>query len=686
MGKARIEPYTEGRATNPRELESLLRASLTVLAGLLVVLLLDVVGIVATLDDSLRHHYISLSEELGVSRESSELIVLVAADRETIAAWGPPPWPAERLEALLGAIEGGEPELIVELGHTRLFAESAGLEAMVAARGAKLLISDEDGRSPWSGVGLERGDLRLGPDSRAVELGARSDRLPTVPERLPVHWLTPASRLPVVPAHHVARGKIPARTFARRVVVLGVTDLQVAMPVVTPLGLLSPVEIEAHALTGLADGVVWADTPRVWSYLGCALLACALLWSFVRLRVGAVVLLATGSVATLLLVDFVLYERGLLRLGSGHALLTVVALAASHWSSESLSTWLGLRRLRTRVLEETARSGAAEREREIDDVGFWDDLAAIGAEYAQERIGAAAASTVLERERDGFALTVRASAKLDREGHGSIAAYEHLDVRRAPFRGAWLTARASWTTELLPRSEGDPQRTLIVPLIDEGELFGLWLLHPSPLAELEREDVVTFERLGRQMAGALMRRRERQSLRGQSSRAGLREHMQTIVGGLRLLRDEHRWALELLEQLPVRAMIATVWGELEFVDPRLRSELARRYPGLFSDDMPEQNLRTVLARLTGKSFEETHRLLRNVVASGVEIELDAAPGIDDPGDDVWVLSRIHSKRGVDLPGFKPGVDEHILLLARSSAPAQTIKTRSGAFLRVLGRS
>src|SRR5690554_7554260 len=58
----------------------------------------------------------------------------------------------------------------------------------------------------------------------------------------------------------------------------------------------------------------------------------------------------------------------------------------------------------------------------------------------------------------------------------------------------------------------------------------------------------------------------------------------------------HRWALELLEQLPVRALIATVWGEIEFIDPRLDRDLARRYPGLLSEDAPEHNLRTVLAR------------------------------------------------------------------------------------------
>jgi hypothetical protein len=682
MGKARIEPTTVKRAANPREFRTLLRASLTIVAALLLLLVLDTIGAVAAIDEGLRRRYVALGDQLGASRESSELIVVVAADRETIAAWGPPPWPAERLDQLVDAIDGGEPDLIVELGHTRLFVGGDALEQVVEQRGAKLLIEGggDQLRSSWSGRGLERGELVLGPESRLIELGARSDRLPPVPEQLPVHWLTPASRLPVVPAHQVARGKIPARTFARRVVVLGVTDLDHAMPVATPIGPLSPVEVEAHALTGLADGVVWADVPPLWSYFGCVLLACALLWSLARLRVSAAALLSATAVVLVVVVDFALYHCGLLRLGSAHALLTIVALAISHWLSESGTTWLRLHRLRDDVLRELARVGA-ERERTFDDVGFWDDLAALGAEYAQERIDAIAGSTVLERDCNGFALEVRASAKLESEARALLAAHGHLDLRRAPFRAAWLTLRASWTTELLPE-----RPTLIIPLADEDELLGLWLVHVATRAEVERDDVVTFERLGRQMAGALMRRRARLELGEQVGRAGLHDHVDTIVGGLRLLRDEHRWALELLEQLPVRAIIATVWGELEYVDPRLQGELAHRYPGLFGDGMPEQNLQTVLARLTGKSFEDAHRLLRNVVGNGVELEVDAKPGIDDDGDDVWVLSRIRSKRGIDLPGFKPALDEHILLMARSSAPAQTIKTRSGAFLRVLGGS
>ena len=78
--------------------------------------------------------------------------------------------------------------------------------------------------------------------------------------------------------------------------------------------------------------------------------------------------------------------------------------------------------------------------------------------------------------------------------------------------------------------------------------------------------------------------------------------------------------------------------------------------------------------------------MRRVVQDGVELELETVRGIDDEGTDVWILTRVQSKRGIDLPGFKPAVHEHIVLIARSSAPARRVKTQSGGWLRVLGGS
>jgi|GEM_PF-2150965 len=699
MTSVRIETRTDDRAARPRELAVLVRTALSVAAALVLVLLLDSLGLVSTIDEGLRARWVTLGERAGASRDTAELVVVVGGDPDTIAAWGPPPWPAERLAELLANIELGGPELIAELGYTRMFIASPELDALVESRRANVLIQgvDDDLESAWAAGGLDHGDLVLGPHSQLVELGIRSARIPPVPERLPVHWLTPRSRLPVVPAHQVANAKIPPRTFARRVVLLGITDPAYAMPSTTPVGPLSPVEIEAHALAGLVDGVVWAAIPRPWFYVGCTVLALLLLRLFERVSGAEATLVLLASIGLILALDFVCYERGWLRLGSGLALSTVAAISLIYWLGEAGQALAGLRQLRTRVLREAAGGLVDAREQEIDEAGFWDDLAALGSEYAQEVVGGAAASTVVEREDETWHLRVRSSAKLDPNSHRFVSAHDHLDMRRAPFRAAWLSLRASWTTALLPSGPTYGERkSLIVPLEDNGELLGLWLVHLHIEAEVEREDLEIFERLGRQMAAALSRRRERQALREQGGHARLRDHIGTIIGGLRLLRDEHRWALELLEQLPVRALIATVWGEIEFVDPRLQRDLGRRYPGLLSEDpssagpsagpSPEHNLRAVLARLTGKSLDEAHRLMRKVVRSGVEIELDAVAGLEGTGEDVWVLSRIRSKRGIDLPGFKPAVHEHILLMARSSAPAHTIQTRSGNVLRVLGGS
>jgi CHASE2 domain-containing sensor protein/GAF domain-containing protein len=691
MAKARTDSGADRRTTSPRELGVLVRVAIVVCGALLLVSMFDKIGLVGAIDAQLRDRWVQLGEVAGRPRPTNSLVILVAADHDTIAEsdWGPPPWPASRLEQLIDRIEPGGPVLIAEVGHTRMFESGPELDRVFAEHeGVELLVTrDPSGRSsPWVAGGLDNGDMVLGKDGR-MHLIARAASLGPLGERLPVAWMVPTSRLPVVPAYQVAADQLPQSTFEHRIVLLGITDPAYEMLLETPVGRLSPAEIEAHALAGLADDAVWSEPLAEHIslvYLVCACLSLVWLWSFVRLRGGSAAVAMFVSATLILVLDFACYQRGWFRLGSGHALMTLVAVALTYWSHEAIETFIGLRKLRARVLRDATGGSAGGGDHEPDDHGFWDDLAELGAEYAQETIGGAAAATVIERQGNTWKLRVRSSARLDADSHAFIAGRDGLDLRRAPFRTPWLTLRAGWAVDLVPSGPHVGKRkTLIVPLEDEGELLGLWLVHMHEDIDLGREDCETFERLGRQMAGALVRRRERMALREQATNARLRDHVETIVGGLRLLRDEHRWALELLEQLPVRALIATVWGEIEFIDPRLQADLKRRYPGVFSPDTPEDNLRTVIARLTGKSIEHANRLMRKVINDGHEIELDATPGIEDPGDDVWVLSRIRSKRGIDLPGFKPAVHEHILLMARSSAPAQTIRTRSGGLLRVL---
>lgn len=682
MAKARIETRTQGRAASPREIGTAIRAAILVCLALLMVVLLDLLGVVALIDDGLQTRWVRLGETAGPVQPTNASVLLVAADAATFEKWGPPPWSHERFAELIEKIEDADPLLIAEAGHVRLFEPSDEVDQLIRDHGLLMARSDEPRSSPWAGVGLEHGEIILGENSR-LHLVAREAEFEAFGERLPVHWLVPSTRLPVLPLHEVVSDEHMQRSaFRQRVILIGPTDPEYELLIDTPIGRLSPAEIEAHALIGLADGNACAQLSKPRAYLLCAGFALLLLWAFTRLPGSRTTVLLIASCVLVLVLDYACYQRGVIRLGSGHALLTAVAIGLGYWVHEAFETVSGLRQLRTRVLREAA--GKPSSADGGDERGFWEDLAALGAEYSRETLGGAAATTIIERQGSSWALVVRASAGLDADSHTFIERRDALDLRRAPFRTPWLTLRAGWAVDMLPSGPRFGKRkTLIVPLEDEAELLGLWLIHVADDLEVSGPDCETFERLGRQMASALVRRRERVALREQAGNNRLRDYVDTIIGGLRMLRDEQRWALELLEQLPVRALIATVWGEIEFVDPRLQAELTRRYPGLFSADTPDDNLRVVLARLTGKSVEEANRLLRKVVTEGVEIELDAQPGIEDPGHDVWVLSRIRSKRGIDLPGFKAAVHEHILLMARSSAPAQTVRTRSGGLLRVL---
>jgi len=493
--------------------------------------------------------------------------------------------------------------------------------------------------------------------------------------------LLPLSRLPTVRARDVAEGSIPDVTFTDRIVLLGVTDPAHALHVDTPLGRLSPAEVEAHALIGLADGVVWAELPIALAYLGCGLFALVLLWAFSRLSVRQAAVLVVTSSLLVLVVDFATFQRGLIRLGSARMLLCVVSVGFSYWLHETVETAVSLYQLQAQLVREAAGEGSLE-----DEQGFWADLAQLGAVYAHETlVGVETDTTIVERVDDSWTLAPRSS-------HFDGAPVEDpqlrdvvkLDLRRAPFRTPWLTLRAGWATGLLP---DDERKSLIVPIESDGDLFGLWLIHVDAAVEVTREQLDRFETLGRQLATTLIRRREREALRERAKGSRYRDYVDNIQGGLRMLQSEQRWVLDLLEKFPVQVLISTVWGEIEYIDPRLERLLANRYPGLFSADKPAETLRTILHRMTGESYAQIDHKLRNLSYDDeLELALDVQPGVEDPGnDDVWALSRIRTERAIGTSSsFRPAVHEHVLLVLRSEAPtSKDYRTRSGKILRAL---
>jgi len=248
----------------------------------------------------------------GPSR--SHGVVLVAVDEATRAAWGDPPWAPALTEELAAELGRGAPRLIIwPAGQV----EAAGAEG---PEGPAL------GLDPISGPTLLRADEPDFPAAALAALGAPARATP-----LPVRY---ATQVPTVPAQRVLAGGIPASTFRDKVVVIGRTDAEVRT-VATPLGAMSPAQVEAQALLGVLDGARWL-APPLWlrlAALGLWALGVALLLSE-RRPAALLGLMALACVGALVL-DAALFAAGLMRIGAGAPVLATLVAGAAHLCSRA---------------------------------------------------------------------------------------------------------------------------------------------------------------------------------------------------------------------------------------------------------------------------------------------------------------------------------------------------------------
>jgi CHASE2 domain-containing sensor protein len=273
--------------------------------------------------DALLHEY----EARAFARPSrSHGVVLVAVDEATRRSWGEPPWAAALTEELAAEIERGGPRLVIwpeeQVAEDRSSEPALGLDPGV---GPTLLRARDPGF----------------PGAALAALGARARHEP-----LPVRF---ASGLPTVSAQRVLAGGIPASTFRDRVVVIG-RDEPALRSVDTPLGAMSPAQIEAHALLGVVDGARWIAPPwwlRVAMLVGWAFAVARLLRDCALREMLGFAALAAGAA---LVVDAALFAAGVMRLGVAAPVVVVMVVA--------VATHLGTRMTRSRV---PARAAARMR-------------------------------------------------------------------------------------------------------------------------------------------------------------------------------------------------------------------------------------------------------------------------------------------------------------------------------------
>ncbi len=392
----------------PREFGVLVRAVVIFAIVLGLVGLLEFAGLVRVGDTSVNRLWFASVERFDLGRPPTTKIILIDDRSTKLPAQ---PWSPDVLLDLVTRVAAGHPSLIAAVGQQSMFEHDAGakllaeLDAlerrerglspgerarMQALANFRALITNhvlllhEDGPSLWSSEALVDGDLQV---AKATRFDSMVQRLAlTLPDegRLPVHWLLPASKLPSMQIDAVLASEVSKANFEDKVVLFGVTANEEVVSISTPAGLLSSAQIEAHALAGLSDNMVWGEVPVAWMWIGTALSGAFLLWFLHRASGRVGFLFGVLLVVAVLAIDYLAFSTGLLRLGVTRPLLLFGLVYAGYWALQAWDTIAGLGRLHAKVLYET---GADRREGEVEDAAFWDDLAELGKVYAEQVVG-----------------------------------------------------------------------------------------------------------------------------------------------------------------------------------------------------------------------------------------------------------------------------------------------------------
>jgi hypothetical protein len=621
-------------------LRALLKGPALAALALLMVLGAQASGLTSAIDRVLRGHYYSLEDP----RESGQRVLLVAAGTETVRDWGPPPWSAERFDELQAEIDAGGPTIVALAGGERLF-EFDDEQAPIPTLAPSL-------RENWAGT-VEALALDSGIDGRRSvrELLSLTPLMPPPGEQLDIHYLTPTESLPRVDAHRVAAGDIPPSTFAGRVVLLGLTADPFAVPLPTPAGNMKLAEIHAHALLSLADRANWRAPGPAAALFWLAMLG---LGSFAGRRLEVVPSLGVCGVgvAGILAVDYLLFSNSLMLMGASAPSLALLAACAAQLVERQVRTTQTLSELSKAVKDDLPVPEPTTAEEWED---FWLDLVSLGRSYVDNPHSA----IIAELPENSWHLVIRAC-----DGTSEAEIQERRrDIRRSPFRAGYLSHRAGWDDDFI--RGGD--KSLVVPLLDGGKIYGFWMLNVHPQVDLDEEELTAIEKIGRQMAQTIAGRRVRDGQLDEPEAGDVSGTMRVLRQGIETLSHSKDWARALAEQLPVGLMVASIFGNIEFQNEAMQAHLELDFP----EGPPNNDIRAVIAQLTGSTMDEAHEMMRDVLRSGRVLKLQSQlSGLPDlRGDPRLSLTKLRLDGSTNFLGRMAGDAEYLLLIARATPAA-----------------
>lgn len=641
----------EGNGARPRPLRRWWRPVAALWAGVLLsTWLLAQVGLTGALDAVARREFYALRG----GRTGGGSVLFIAIDQTTVREWGPPPWSWARYQALIRPILAGKPRLVavLEPGPRVLPDSAVPTDLANAVRDNRLVLPPAEAGFRQPGVVLDnRGVVEaidLGDPQALTGTSITADimRRLGLPDtgHLAVNFIGPVDALPMLLAHQVASGDIPARTFAGRVVVVGLQGERFTNLVPTPVGPMAPAEVHAHALHAVITGETWRDLGD--GVAGLLVVAFAALGIVAprRARSARRTALFVGGVAVVIVIAaFGAFAWFHVALAPAAPVIAMLLGTSAGLLLERHEAQGGVAELRDHVASRLRQAAAARP--------------GITATVIHERF-AETLRTYLELESCFWAELPAGGWHVELR-HWHRCSEEQIveqrrDVRRDPWRLPYGSHRPEWVSGRPFMNEALDQKTLLVPLASFGRLFGFWVINVRASVHVDDKQLRLIEAVSDDVALALEEYRQQgrsavERNHGGSLPSALVDAVRTVRHDVLMMGHLHGRTRAALDRLPVGVLIATTWGYIEHCNVAMQRFLAAA-----GVDAPDQlGVAVLLSRVTGVDEVAVRDVLRELAATSHALRLETRVEAAGAPAQVYelVLTRTRLSEGAaDDPG------------------------------------
>ncbi len=586
-----------------------IRAIAMLALGLVTAVVAHVAGLDGRFDRDLRRAYYRIASPPF----EEPPCLIVAFDEATTRRWGPPPWPAERIAAVLArATQAGAKLVAIVEPAARLVGSGSLPSSSALSTGSRDDLSLID----VPGVPFEEIFLRepTGHRTLAGQLMARIAPSLADGAALFVHYAPEGSVLPSVPAYRVASGEMPGSLLRGRVLLLGMTDPMFARKIWTPVGFLQPAQVHASAVLSALGAT--PNLVPMWARWLCTLILLSLHAWLVARRTERSMFRVSGLMALCAVaLDAVLFNAMHLTVGVSLLLFGLGGATAMFVMDD--------RRLAKQTLRTSLRTLARYRPTQAaegteHDAAFWERLGSLAAPYFDPR-----SSALFVLADNGQHLVLRWSRGMVNDDIQE----RRRDIGRSPYNKALSSQRAIWEPHFMQTEHA--AETLLVPLTAFSRVLGFWVLNFNTAHEVDAAGLGLIEYLAREATAILERRHLDEDRRLPSLLGGsrLRQSIEAVSDAAERVSGAQAGYQQMLDVMPVGLLVASITGEVIFANPAMSQALGEAGVPAAA----QRWLADILGRLTRDSIEQVRGQLRELICDPQALALRAT---SDSGDAV----------------------------------------------------